>query len=1162
MGTLFMKLLDMSITASWIVLAIVLLRFLLKKSPRWLLCSLWGFVGLRLVLPFSFESIFSLIPSKNYSEYTTPSEPIKFDTELLPQKEAEVVFDVIGGNAGPTAEIRAPSPDLQSFITSILSAVWIIGMVALLVYALVSWLKLRKTVSESVCIGENIYICDRIDSPFILGVFAPKIYLPSSMDKETAVHVTAHEKAHLKRFDHLWKPLGYLLLTVYWFNPLIWVAYILLCRDIELACDEAVIKNMSAESKKSYSEALLSCSMNRKKITACPLAFGEVGVKERIYKVLSYKKPAFWMIILGVIACVVLAVCFMTDPKEVSHEIVGSDFSIVDNVVGYGDKHQKFSITADLYLYSYDSSAEKWEKLGLLKKDDLTDEDIEASLVEFVDIDEVADSYYLLFGNVYYVVFKTVKGETFLGRGLAIDAVEELYLIKPELGIRDDNYITDHDFFNRSLRVVAGEAVSVFNFSFMDDFLVVGFTSGTDSYSEFQNDMGYAIFTMHDDGYLLREWHVYDDAALVTNGIFLCPDPAVLSLDGKMTDKNTYDVILCSNSDVASIERTVRNVGAAEKKISVPVLGQRTMTLFRWADDKTSAGSSVSLRFYDSDGNELTWNNLLPGDISDSSEDIRAFSGRSNCLVYAYGPGTPLEDIKNSVNWLKLAMDETHPTPFDIYCGDKEIYGFYYLYDAETLESVQFPMPSGLEPQTYILQNAVRGKDYLVLFRANPYGTGADENIYAFGITFPEIEVITDPFAESNSPVTWLKNVSVDDISSATAKFDGGDGFDFKIRMLRSLVEALNSVPDHAVYMGRGVPYKTSVTVECGARTYTLGYGGGLVEISFDKMTDVLYPDGIWQINDPNLASWFENLIKNGPDAAGENDPLDFAVDFIRDFYSFYGNDEIPEMDFSEYTDNEYLEKTMEFYREKEIKSNYERYKDRNVIYESNARYLAGLTDERLYISVSLTVKFYEGRRYSESGGSTFYLAVKETDKGYIITAFDFNSSPHYIEKLYRYGAFGYFPIDDWEKNGEKYLSIIKGETELISEVELGKQLLAEFEANVDDHKEKYRIVSVEDIAGSYDGYYMKTVSEVNTLCDQIAAQTKSGGVILVFTTGRYVAVVDGLIFDPLILDGTITVDEKYWDYELHRSLEYFNAGGLNESYCGIADVLYIVALD
>lgn len=1165
MENLFLKILNMSITAGWIVLAVILLRLLLKKAPRWLLCGLWIFVGLRLILPFSFESVFSLVPSqKQISQtITRPTFPIVEHFDSVPAEDL-YTESFIGDLDGMAVEIPAVEIPLEgvssgSFdILSVISIVWLAGIAVLLIYAFVSWLKLRKTVSESVCIGENIYICDRIDSPFILGVFAPKIYLPSSMDKDVAEHVISHEKAHLKRFDHLWKPLGYLILTVHWFNPLVWVAYILLCRDIELACDEAVIKKMSAESKKAYSTALLTCSLHRQKITACPLAFGEVGVKERIHNVLNYKKPAFWVIILCIIACIVLTVCFMTDPKEVSHEIVGSNFSVKEVVVGDGDGSERFSVTADLYLYEYDTSSEKWEKKGQLKEYYQTDDEIEASLVETVDIDEIADSYYLLYGNVYYTVFKTVNGETYLGRGLSTDSVEELYLLESELGKRGNNYIYESDFFNRSLRIAAGESVSAFNFSFRDDFLVVGFTSGTDSYSGFQNDMGYAIFTMHEDGYLLREWHVYSGAARVTSGIFVCPDPAVLSLDGKMTDKNTYDVILCSNSNLAAIERTVKNSDSVEKKREVPVIGQKSMTLFRWADDNRTAESSVSLRFYDSQGNELTWNNILPEDISDISENIRAYSGSSNCLVYAYESGTPLEEIKSSVNWLRLLMDESQTTPFDVYCGDNEIYGYYYLYDAETLESVKFAHPSGLEPQTYILQNAVRGKEYLVLFRANPYGTGADENLYAFGITLPLLEEVTDPFAESESPITWLKNLSVEDIYTVTAKIDGGDELDFGIRMLRSLVEALNSVPDHAVYMGRGVPYETSVTVKCGSRTYTLGYGGGLVEISFDSQTRSLYPDGIWQINDPNLAAWFEDLV--GYDfTKPEDDAADFIIDFIKKMYSFYNNCELLEMDFSDYTDDENIAKALEYYRSNGY-SSHKKYQSGYFLKKiiPSVEYLNGISSDRIYLNVKVRIDSQvNGKRSWHSDRVAYQFALKKTEKGYRITDFE-KYTVDYDRLSFRYGSFTYFPIDDWEKNGEKYLSIIKGETELISELELGKQLLAEFEANIENYKEKYEVFDVD--FSRYDGNLINPGYFIVDQADEIAASTESRGVIIVFNTGRYVAAVGKYIMDPLVLDGTIP-DEMYVVYGQEYYMEYFWANP-TEPRCYFEDAQYIVALD
>ena len=312
MSTVFLKILNMSITASWLILAVVLVRLLLKKAPKWIPCLLWGLVAIRLVCPFSFGSIFSLIPS---------SETIP--TNITVQQEPAINSGITAVNEfiNPViAESFTPAPtdsvNPLQIIIPIAAIIWIAGIVIMLAYALISYIKLKKTVSVCVPVGERILSCDEVKAPFILGVFRPVIYVPSSMTGETLDLVIRHEAAHLQRHDHWWKPLGYLLLAIYWFNPLCWIAYILLSRDIEMACDEKVIRDMDKDEMAAYSQALLDCSFPRRRIAACPLAFGEVGVKERVKGVLNYKKPAFWIILIAIIACIVLAVCLMTDPKN------------------------------------------------------------------------------------------------------------------------------------------------------------------------------------------------------------------------------------------------------------------------------------------------------------------------------------------------------------------------------------------------------------------------------------------------------------------------------------------------------------------------------------------------------------------------------------------------------------------------------------------------------------------------------------------------------------------------------------------------------------------------------------------------------------------------------------------------------------------------------
>ena len=328
---LFLNLLNMSISAGWLILAVLALRLLMKKAPKWLTCSLWALVAVRLVMPFSVESSFSLIPSTQ----TLPPEIItgnRFEISSGIPVIDHQINDVVLDSYYESVTVPA---DNGLNVMGIASLVWLAGVAILALYALFSYLHLRRKVAASVNLGENVYLCDYIESPFILGIIRPKIYLPSAMDQTQWPHVLAHERAHLNRRDHWWKPLGFAILSVYWFNPLIWLAYTLLCRDIELACDEKVIRELGEPQKKAYSQALLACSMPRRLIAACPLAFGEVGVKERVKTVLNYKKPAFWVIVTAILACAVTAVCFLTDPviEEEKAEFTAQVISVADGTI-------------------------------------------------------------------------------------------------------------------------------------------------------------------------------------------------------------------------------------------------------------------------------------------------------------------------------------------------------------------------------------------------------------------------------------------------------------------------------------------------------------------------------------------------------------------------------------------------------------------------------------------------------------------------------------------------------------------------------------------------------------------------------------------------------------------------------------------------------------
>ncbi len=316
MTSFFLTLVNMSISAGWIVLAVLLLRLILKKAPKWIAVLLWGIVALRLICPFTVESVLSLIPSAQTVSPSIMTDDIPTVNIGIPVIN-EVVNPVISQSFTPNA--GASVNPLQIWIP-ILASVWLIGVALMLLYTVISYWNVKRKVGTAVLYRDNIYQSERVVSPFVLGLIRPKIYLPFYMSQQDMTHVIAHENAHIRRRDHVWKPLGFLLLTLHWFNPLIWLGYILLCRDIELASDEKVIKTLDRQARADYSQALLDCSVNRRIIAACPLAFGEVNVKGRVKSVLNYKKPAFWLILAAIVICIAVAVCFLTDPPAQENE--------------------------------------------------------------------------------------------------------------------------------------------------------------------------------------------------------------------------------------------------------------------------------------------------------------------------------------------------------------------------------------------------------------------------------------------------------------------------------------------------------------------------------------------------------------------------------------------------------------------------------------------------------------------------------------------------------------------------------------------------------------------------------------------------------------------------------------------------------------------------
>lgn len=336
MGDLFVSVLNMSISAAWVLLAVLILRLIFKKAPKRITVLLWCIVGLRLIMPFSVESIFSLIPSNETVSKAWDS----------PRPNLNSGITVIDNGINNYLEghyfegVTRPAGHFTD-ITTIAAAAWIIGTAALLIYTAVSFFRLKKGLRTAVLLRDNIFQSEKISSPFVFGIIKPKIYLPFGITERNAESVILHEQAHISRRDYLWKPLGFLLLCAHWFNPLMWLAYVLFCRDIEFACDERAIGLLNADKRADYSEALLNCSAGRHMLFAYPPAFGEVGVKSRVKSVLNYKKPVFWLAAAAVIAGIAASVCLLTSPKTGSHRsdsLVVRDCIVEDGCEGIGYK--------------------------------------------------------------------------------------------------------------------------------------------------------------------------------------------------------------------------------------------------------------------------------------------------------------------------------------------------------------------------------------------------------------------------------------------------------------------------------------------------------------------------------------------------------------------------------------------------------------------------------------------------------------------------------------------------------------------------------------------------------------------------------------------------------------------------------------------------------
>ena len=418
MSEIFLRILNLSYSAIWIVLAVVLLRVVLRKAPKWLHVLLWALVGVRLVLPFSIESRLSLQPS----------------AQMISPGAVETGMPNIHTGMAVLNRVVA---DNHSYVNKtvdwipILAVIWLIGLAVMLVYAMVSYGRLKRKLKPLNMFSGGVFTCENLSFSFILGVFRPAIYVPSFLSDAEMAYILAHEQAHIRRKDHIWKPLGYILLSFHWFNPVIWLAYVLLCRDIELACDEKVVRELEPMERADYSQIILNCGVSRRQIAACPLAFGGVGAKTRIKNVLSYKKPSFWILLAAVLALLAAAVCLLTVPRSVNHVPLQNWFTPAECLyhTGTAGISADIRVTEDNHLMLGVQTGDLiWNDLGELVPYTLTKEELKGysaykkGWVKRNTVGAISESWILRLpeqndNHMFYLMFRGRWGDLYLGYG-------------------------------------------------------------------------------------------------------------------------------------------------------------------------------------------------------------------------------------------------------------------------------------------------------------------------------------------------------------------------------------------------------------------------------------------------------------------------------------------------------------------------------------------------------------------------------------------------------------------------------------------------------------------------------------------------------------------------------------------------------------------------
>ena len=641
---LFIQILNMSVIAVPMIITVMLFRLFVNRIPHRFICILWAVILFRLLCPFVLESEWSGVITDPLFHAT--AEPLSVivsveATEPLPENGGMVLAEQEKAAAAQVQEASAKMPEndwFQLLVFGFGPYIWVIGLAVFALYSIVSTILLRRKLTCAIKLRDNIYLADHLASSFVTGILRPKIYISSELTEAERPYVILHEKMHIRRGDHIIKLFAWLALCIHWFNPLVWGMFQFFGDDIEMACDEAVLRKHDADIRADYAELLLRITAGRTLPVGTPLAFGEGDIKMRIANIMRYEKPSKIIVLVSVLAMLILTLTIGTNPVENQTELAGADYQMVDVVYANGSVEQldnghdvmhvpycagEYSFAADGYLYERYNTGEGWIELGQTEPYPLTKKELLGYCHDLSShkVSSITDAAILRLpaeNDRFYLLMQTKQGETLLACGWedvsergqgASDDTYIRWIIQLESEFNPDG--VQVNYFMRSLRHVVNDSVDTFEFwensKYTPGYLIVGFTA--DGASE-DSDMGYAVFRWVGNCLKMLDCHVYANAAIEGNRIYHA-EPAVLSEDGALTDAVTYDVILNNNPNLACVVRVVTYADGSQKELSAEVFRTPALVTFRWADENSfiqnfNSETRVSQYFYDKDGNILT----------------------------------------------------------------------------------------------------------------------------------------------------------------------------------------------------------------------------------------------------------------------------------------------------------------------------------------------------------------------------------------------------------------------------------------------------------------------------------------------------------------------------------------------------------------------------